>query len=304
MKVLERIDAYQRSHRRIAFVVAVLKKFSDDSGGYLAALVAYFAFLSLFPLLLLATTVLGFVLSGDASLQHSILSTALSSFPVVGRSLSTPGRVGGGALGLVIGIVGATYGGTKVAQAMQYTANELWNVPRLERPSALQAGRKSLLLLGTAGLGVIASSALAALGPTSNAALGGLSKVLVLIGSLVLNSGFFVLAFRISTERRLTVHDVLPGAVAAAVVWQALQTFGVTYVNRVIRHASDMNGVFAVVLGLLAFLQLAATWVILCIEVDVVRVDGLYPRSLVRGSAAEGDRREWSEERAVVPPIS
>ena len=282
MKVLERVDAYQRSHRRLAFVVAVLKKFSDDSGGYLAALIAYYAFVSLFPLLLLATTVLGLVLAGDSSLEHSILNTALRDFPVVGRSLQTPSRIGGGAFGLVVGIAGATYGGTKVAQAMQHTANTVWNVPRLKRPSALQTGRKSLLLLGTAGLGVLGSSALAALGPTGTTALGGVSKALVLLGSLLLNAAVFVLAFRISTERPVTLRDVLPGAVCAAVLWQVLQTFGVTYVNRVVRHASDTNGVFALVLGLLAFLQLAATWVILCIEVDVVRVEGLYPRSLVR----------------------
>ena len=59
------LDAYQRRHRRLGFPLAVVYKFTDDQGSYLAALIAYYGFLSLFPLLLLLVTILGFVLQGD-----------------------------------------------------------------------------------------------------------------------------------------------------------------------------------------------------------------------------------------------
>jgi hypothetical protein len=65
------------------------------------------------------------------------------------------------------------------------------------------------------------------------------------------------------------------------VSWQLLQTFGVAYVGRVIRNASATNSVFAVVLGLLAFLYLTAVATILCLEINAVRVDRLYPRALL-----------------------
>jgi Virulence factor BrkB len=90
-----------------------------------------------------------------------------------------------------------------------------------------------------------------------------------------------VLGFRLSTVRQVTVRQVVPGALAAAVVWQLLQTFGGLYVERVVATASAVNAVFALVLGLMAFLYLAAYVLVLCVEINVVRTDHLYPRSLL-----------------------
>src|ERR1700760_640552 len=99
-----RVDRFQRKHAWTGFPLAVLYKFFDDQGSYLAALIAYYAFVSLFPLLLLAATILGYVLSADPDLQQRILTSALSQFPVVGSQLHDPSRIGGGATGLVVGI--------------------------------------------------------------------------------------------------------------------------------------------------------------------------------------------------------
>jgi len=79
----------------------------------------------------------------------------------------------------------------------------------------------------------------------------------------------------------VTIRDVLPGAVAAAIGWQLLQSFGVVYVNHVVTKASATNSVFALVLGLLAFLYLTSLVVVACAEINSVRVDKLYPRSLL-----------------------
>jgi membrane protein len=105
--------------------------------------------------------------------------------------------------------------------------------------------------------------------------------VLVLLASIATNAVVFVFAFRLATPRHLTVRQVAPGALTAAVLWQLLQTFGVNYVGHVMETASATNGVFALVLGLLAFLYLASVVVVLCVEVNVVRVDRLYPRALL-----------------------
>jgi membrane protein len=118
VRTAERLDRFQRRHRTAEFPLAVLYKYVDDSGTYLAALIAYYAFGSLFPLLLLLSTILGFALIGDPGLQHRVLNSALSQFPVVGRQLSDPKRIGGGVTGLVVGIAGSIYGGLGVAQAV------------------------------------------------------------------------------------------------------------------------------------------------------------------------------------------
>ncbi len=134
MSVTERLDGAQRRHPVLGFPLAVVYKFVDDQGGYLAALITYYGFLSLFPLLLLLTSVLGFVLGGDAYLQQRVLNSTLSQFPVIGSQLGDPKGLRGSGAGLVIGLLGAVYGGLGVAQAGQNAMNTAWHVPRNNRP--------------------------------------------------------------------------------------------------------------------------------------------------------------------------
>jgi membrane protein len=281
LHIAEQIDRAQQRFRVLGFPLAVVYKYFDDFGPYLAALLTYYAFVSLFPLLLLLSTVLGIVLQGHPDLQQQVLHSALSDFPVIGASLGEPKKIGGGTTGLVIGILGSLYGGLGVAQALQYATNTAWAVPRNARPNPFKARGRSILLLMTAGLGLIGSTVLSTFGSTDVGSFGVGLKTLVLISSVALNAAAFVFAFRLATTRDLSIRDVLPGAVAAAVIWQLLQTFGVLYVERVVNHASSTNGVFAIVLGLLAFLYLTATAAVFCIELNVVRVDDLHPRSLL-----------------------
>ena len=112
--VVRRLDALQRRNRGVGFVLAVVYKFVDDQGGYLAALIAYYAFISLFPLLLLLTTGLGVVLADHPSLQQRLVDSALGEFPIIGDQLGQPRRLSGGVAGVVIGVVGALYGGSGV----------------------------------------------------------------------------------------------------------------------------------------------------------------------------------------------
>lgn len=281
MKLSERFDRFQRRYPWAGFPLAVIYKFFDDSGSYLAALITYYAFVSLLPLLLLFTTVLGFVLSGDPHLQREILESALQQFPVVGTQLSEPKQIGGGPIGLVVGILGALYGGLGVAQAVQYAMNTAWAVPRNSRPNPLKGRARSLLILAIAGVGVLGTTFLSILGSSGAASFGVASKVLVLIASVAVNAAVFVFVFRVAAARGLSVRDVAPGAALAAVIWQVLQSVGVVYVNHVVRNASATNSVFALVLGLLAFLYLTSIAAVLCIELNVVRVNRLYPRSLM-----------------------
>ncbi|SOC46710.1 inner membrane protein YhjD [Blastococcus aggregatus] len=296
---MDRLDRLQRRHRAAGFPIAVVYKYVDDSGPFLAALITYYAFVSLFPLLLLSSTILGTVLAGNPELQERLLDSALSQLPVVGDQLGEPQGLSGGTLGVVIGILGALYGGLGVAQAVQHAMNTAWNVPRNNRPNPILARGRSLVLLATAGLTVVGTTALSTLGTGSAGSLDMAVRALVLIASVLINAVVFTFAFRLATTRKLSLRDVLPGALLAAVFWQLLQTFGVTYVDRVMDSASAVNGVFALVLGLLAFLYLAAVAGVLCVEINVVRVDHLYPRALLTPftdavQLTPGDRRSYT----------
>ena len=300
MAVTQWLDRFQQAHPVAGFPLAVLYKYLDDSGGYLAALLTYYAFVSLFPLLLLLSTVLSIVLDGDPTLQHHVLNSALAQFPVVGSELGEPKHIGGGTVGLVVGVLGALYGGLGVAQALQYATNTAWAVPRNDRPNPLKARGRSLLLLATAGVAVFATTVLSSLSGGAGS-LGGAVRVVVLLVSVFVNAAVFVFAFRLSTPRDLSVRDVAPGAVLAAVVWQLLQSFGVLYVGHVVKNASATNSVFALVLGLLAFLYVTAVVVVFCIEINVVRADRLHPRTLLTPftddvTLTRADRRAYTRQ--------
>jgi membrane protein len=244
----------------------------------------YYGFLSLFPLLLLFSSVLGFVLRGDPGLQQRILHSTLAQFPVIGQDLDKPAKLGGSGVGLVIGVLGSLYGGLGVAQAGQNAMNTAWAVPRNNRPNPVKARGRSLLLLATVGIGVLVTTVVSGLGSSAGAfgAQFGMGvKVVLTAASVGLNVGLFLIAFTIATAAVVTRRTLLPGAVAAAVGWQVLQSFGTAYVGHVVKNATATNAVFALVLGLIAWIYLGAVVVVLCVEVNVVRAKRLYPRSLL-----------------------
>lgn len=299
MSVVEKLDRLQRRRRAAGFPIAVVYKYVDDSGPYLAALITYYAFVSLFPLLLLFSTILSNVLVDNPDLQQQLLDSAVSQLPVVGAQIGEPRGLSGGVLGVVVGILGSLYGALGVAQAIQYAMNTAWAVPRNSRPNPFIARGLSLLLVATAGLAVIGTTALATFTAGYAGSMGMAPRTLTVVGSVLINAAVFVFAFRLATARPLTIRQVLPGAFIAAVVWQLLQTFGVTYVSRVMTTASATNGVFALVLGLLAFLYLAAVVGVLCVEINVVRVNRLWPRALLTPFTDDvdltpGDRRSYT----------
>ena len=311
MRWTERVDRFQRRHPAAGFPIAVVYKFMDDDGHFLAALITYYGFLSLFPTLLLLATVLGLVLAGDPGLQQRLLDSALGEFPVIGPQMARPEGLGGGVTGIVVGGAVALYGALGLGQAVQHTMNSVWAVPRHSRPDPITSRGRSLLLLFTLGLLLLASTVLSALSTGAAAYGGGFSgglHVLLTVASVLANAAVVVLGFRITTARKLTNRQVLPGALIAAVLWQLLQSFGGVYVASVVANASAVDAVFALVLGLIAFVYLSAVALVLCVEIDVVRVDRLYPRALLtpfvdHTDLTEGDERVYSEaaraQRAV-----
>ena len=279
MTVSDRLDRLQRRRPVLGFPIAVVYKFVDDQGGYLAALITYYAFVSLFPALLLFSTVLGIVLAGSPELQQQILNSALGQIPVIGDELGRPERIGGGTVGLVVGVLGSLYGGLGVAVALQNAMNTAWTVPKNLRPDPIRARVRGLGLLSTVGLAVLAITALNVLSAAGY--FGPESGLVVFVVGTSFYVGVFVVAFRLATARPVSIPEVLPGAVVAGLIWQLLQTFGSGYVKYVVSNATVTNGVFAVVLGLLAFLYVTSVSIVMCIEINVVRVDRLFPRALL-----------------------
>jgi membrane protein len=288
------IDRYQRHHSWIGLPLAVIYKFLDDQGAYLSALVTYYALVSLFPLFLIAASVLGFVLSGDPHLQAEVLGSSLAQFPIVGTQIQNNlHEYTGSGVALVIGVLGTLYGGLRVAQSAQNAMNTAWAVPRNARPNPIKSRVRSFAFLAVLGLGMLLTTGLTAV-PTGGKAYGLDVQVPLRIGAIILavalNVGLFVAAYRYLTVREVSVRAVLLGAGVAAMAWQGLQSLGTYYIAHRLRGAQEVYGVFGVVLGLVAWLYIESVIVVICAELNVVLAGHLWPRSL---------RTPWADDIAL-----
>jgi YihY family inner membrane protein len=285
MSMVSRADAYQRRHRWAGLLVAVLYKFGDDQGTYLAAQITYYGFVAAFPLLLLLATILGYALHGNPQLQRHVLDSALAQFPVIGGQITANIRsFHGSTAGLVIGMLGCVYGGLGVVQAVQSMLNKVWGVPRDSRPNPVRARLRSLLLLAFGGASVIVTTVLSALGAASEAYGARLDvpvRTLATAAAVALNVTLFMVAFRVLTARRVAVRQIRAGAIAAAVTWQALQWAGALLLGSELKGATATYGLFALVLGTLAWIYVGAVTTVICAEFNAVRDGQLWPRSLL-----------------------
>jgi membrane protein len=303
MDVAEALDDFQRRHQWAGAPLAVIYKFHDDQGVYLAALIAFYGFLSLFPLLLLFTTILGFVLQNNAELQAQVLDSTLRQFPVIGQQLGDPQSVRGSGIAFVVSVGVALYGALGVAHAIQHAMNVTWAVPRCRRPNPFRLRIRSLVLIAIGGLATMIATVLSGLASSASAfgaELGWLSAALILVAAIVVNTAVFVVGFWICVPIHRSVRSLLPGALTAAVVWQALQLGGTAYVSHVVANNDDTYGAFALVLGLIAWIFLASLAIVFSAEIDVVRYKRLYPRSLLTPFIDDveltgADRRTYTE---------
>lgn len=293
MSLTGRLHALDRAQQRRAvtsFPAAVVKKFGDDEAGRLAALIAYYGFVSLFPLLLVLVTVLGFVLEGNPSAQQSVLDSALKEFPIIGPQLERNiHSLNGSPLALTIGVIGLLLGGLGVVGATQNAFQQVWHIPRKRRPSFLTWRLRGLALLATLGVLLLLSTVVA--GYVTAQTSGALAVVGAEAVALAFNLLLFAASFRFLSPEEIVTRDLVPGMIVAAVVWQLLQHVGGYYVEHVVRHAQETSGLFAFVLGLLAWLYLGGQLTLFAAEVNVVKARRLWPRSFFADPLLEADRR-------------
>ena len=290
-RTVQGIDRFQRRHAWAGFPFAVVKKYGDDQAGYLAALIAYYGFFSVFPLMLVFVSVLGIVLANNPQLRQEIIDSALAQFPIVGPTIAEEVHaITGNAVALTIGIVTALWAGLGVVQASQNAMNQVWDVPRKDRPNFFISRLRSLLMLFVLGTTLLASTFFSGLA-TARSSNGAVILTWEIGLSLVFNLVLFLFIYRVLTRLDLRWRDVLPGAIVAAVIWTALQGVGGYYVEHTINRASNVYGTtLALVIGLLVWIYLGGQLTLLCAEINVVRVRKLWPRSLAP-PLTEADQR-------------
>src|SRR4051794_3116457 len=267
---------------------------------------SYYAFIALLPALLLASSILSFILHGNPDLQQRILNSALGQFPIMNQIVNEQ-RPNGSAWAVVIGALGALYGVLGVAQAMQNAMNVAWSVPRNKRPNPFVGRVRSLGLLVTAGLGILVTTWVSTIGSRLDALDTKVTPWLrfaIIIAIVLVNVCIFTLLFRISTTHEHSLRLAFPGALTTAMLWQLLQYFGTLYVTEVVAHASSVNKLFASFLGSIVYIYIGSVCILLGVEVNVVKAHQLYPRALLTPftdnvDLTDADRRAYADYAAA-----
>ena len=301
-RVIDGADRVQRRWSGLGYPLAVIYKYFDDQGNYLAAIITYYAFIAIFPLLLLGSSILGFILQGNAQLKADLIDSALAQFPIIGDQLGRPEGLQGSTTGVVVGGLVALYGAMGLGQALQNALNIAWSVPRNSRPNPVLLRLKSLFLLLTAGVAVLTVSILSTLAANTQVLGGSVSSYRwpITVATVLVNTAVLTLLFRFGAARtHRVVMGAVPGALTASLLWVLLQKVGTVYVTNVLAETSKMNGTFGLVLGLIGIIWLTAVIGVLGIEVNVVLERRLWPRALLtpftdRVSLTEADRRAYA----------
>ena len=302
MGAVSSVDEFQRRHPVLGFPLAVVYKYFDDQGPYLASALTYYAFIAIFPLMLLGTSILGIILRGEPNWQQSILDSALAQFPIIGDELGRPEGLQGSFAGVAVGAVAALYGAMGLGQALQNTQHVAWSVPRNSRPNPVYARVKTLVLLVTAGFSLLAVSIVSTVASTTDAfteVLGTGIKVFLPVLTVVVVGTFLTLLFRYAATGQHSFRRAAPGGFALALMWQGLQYAGAAYVDRVLVDTTSMTKTFGLVLGLIGFLWIGAVMAVMSMEINVVLARRLWPRALLTPftdnvQLTEADRRAYA----------
>lgn len=299
------MDSFQKSHAAPGFIYAVLKKYGDDSGGYMAGLLTYYGFLSLFPLLLVAVSVLQIVLHSHPGIRDKVLQHATQYFPVVGEQLgsSVHGKGGTGAA-LIIGIILTLWGAKGIADVFQYNLNRTWGVPKVSRPGFPKGPLRSLAIIILGGIGLVVASGLSSI--ASKIDKGFIFRILSVIISFIVLWGLFWIIFKLGLSySRATKKALLYSALVAAVGVQILQIAGGYLITHELSNLKHLYGTFAATLGLLFWIYLQARVFMYAAVTGVVYDKKLWPRSLIESKMTAADRRalvdQAKKERSVIP---
>lgn len=295
--LVKKVDNYQRSHKAPGFIYAVLKKYGEDNGGQQAALLTYYGFLSLFPLLLVATSTLQFVLKSHPGIRNDVIEKATRYFPVLGEQLqSNVHSVGGAGIALAAGILLTLWGAKGIADVFQHSMNHMWGIPQYKRPGFPKGALKSVGIVILGGAGFIIASFLSGFAASIDRAFA--FRVISSVVSVGVLFYLFELIYKwgLANSSQVSRRGLRRSALTAAIVIQILQIIGGYLVTHELSQLRHLYGAFAVTLGLLFWIYLQARIVVYAAEAGVVYDKKIWPRGLDQSRLTEADRYAYSHQ--------
>jgi YihY family inner membrane protein len=301
-RLLRVLDRAQKRTRPTAILVATFKKYSEDRSSNLAAMLAFWGFFSIFPLLLVFITLLGWLL--PASDKASVLAHVAGLFPLLDAKTVT--HLTGSVWALVLGLVSALWSGLGVVRTTQTALDSVWEVPYYERLGTLKQVLRSVWVLATIGFGLVISTLVSGVvaSSASGVHLGAAGRIGGYLVAAALDVALVIAAFRILTSRDVSTRDVLPGAIIAGLAFFILQEASAIIISDHLKKAQSTYGHFATVITILWWFYLQATITLRAAQLNVVLRDQLYPRSIVDAPQTDADYKvlqAYAAERTYQP---
>jgi YihY family inner membrane protein len=297
-KIIHWLNNLQLRHNLLALCVAVIKKYGEDDAGHRAALLTYYAFLSLFPLLLVLTTLTEFISSSHSGLQATIIRGTTNYFPVLGAQLASHiNTLQKSGFALIAGIIFTLYGARGVANVFQTSVQQIWGIPRAKRTGFPRSTLNSLAIILVAGVGFVVASL--SIGWAGAAGHGLTFRILTVIINLIIWSTLFVLLLNISLPNHVPFKETRAGALTAAAGLVILQALGAYLIHRELRHLDALYSYFALALGLLFWIYLQVQVLFYALEIAAVRSHNLWPRSLTGDQQTAADKHLQSHHQPL-----
>ncbi|MCA9329845.1 YihY/virulence factor BrkB family protein [Candidatus Saccharibacteria bacterium] len=289
-KQVNNLDLFQQKHPVIGVPIAIIKKVSDDDAGHQAALITYYGFLSLFPLLLVAASVISILSSGNSKIQQEVMQSIGSYIPVIGeqlsRNINTSSKSG---VALVVGLLITFYGTRGGANAFRNAINHMWHVPKKQRigfPHNIIVSM-SMTLIGGIGLAcaAILSAYTASLGRSAM-----FTALSTLVSLAILVPTFYFLYWISLPNNYTTNHNLIRSAITSGASVVILQSIGGYLITNQLTTLSPLYGTFAIVLGLLFWIYLQSIAVLYTVSFTIVTSNKLWPRSLSGNHLTKADK--------------
>lgn len=277
---LHHLDRFQQRHAVLAFPVAVIKRYGDDKAGRQAALITYYAFLSLFPLLLVFLSVLAIVASGSPSLQARISEHVFQYFPALGNDLQgSVHTLKGSGLPLALEMLALFYGARGFAMMLQDAFNNVWHVQNDHRPNAIGDYVRSFAMMLAVGVGIIIGTVFSYI-LSAVLHLGVTGTLLAIIVNLLVTIGLFLAVFRLGTASSIGWNYIIPGAIIAATGFLVVQHFGGRIMGHELPRLRGSYGSFYLALGMMFWIYLQAQVLLYALEISAVRAQHAWPKQL------------------------
>lgn len=286
-KSLTWIDTQQQRFGPSAFAVAVVKRNGDTRGSMYAALITFYGVLSVFPLLLLFITLVGMILGANSEVTKRLINSALADFPVIGDELAKNihALARGNSFAMIAAVLFLLWGALGLTSALQAASHQAWGRPRHEEPNIAIRTIRGLSLLGVIGLCVVAATVLAGISQAGLFHDSPLAiRALILLGTLIVDFAGYFVAMKILSPPEIRVQQLIPGIALGAVGWLALQNLGGYLIQHQLHRTTAIYGFFAIVLGLIFWINLGAQLFLYATQINVVRSLHAWPRGLFEPS--------------------